>query len=646
MKKRIAFISEHASPLATLGGVDAGGQNVYVDKLTKQLLLAGYAVDIYTRWDDPRLPEVVDCQNGIRVIHVKAGPVKYVKKEEIFQYMDEFTQTMLNFMEHHDAHPLLIHANFWMSAYVAMNIKRLLGIPFIVTFHALGKVRRLHQGKADGFPDSRFAFEEQAIKEADHIIAECPQDKEDLIVHYRANQDKITIIPCGFDPNEFHPIDKRLARMTLGLDPDEKIILQLGRMVPRKGVDTVVQALSLLKNAHEKKIRLLIVGGESEEPDPTITPEVGRLQKMAQELGVEDLVTFVGRRNRDQLKYYYNAADVFISVPWYEPFGITPLEAMACGTPVIGSKVGGIKFSVEDDKTGYLIPPKNPEKLAEKITQLLNNPEREKVFRENAIKRVNTFFTWETVSQRVSALYSHILNESRSRTFTQEKQSQIIHNNFSSLIHALQLSEEQLEDRLIQAAKIMSDCLSTGGKILTCGNGGSATDSQHFAEELVGKYMVPDRPGLPVLSLTSDMSIITAVANDFSFETAFARQVEAYGQPGDILLGISTSGNSENIIEAFRTARENNMVTIGLLGKNGGKVKDLSDISLIVPSQKTGNIQEVHTHLIHTLCELIEKQLFSTQEEGKQEQHYKQVGVKFGKSSIQSKLLRVKGGKK
>ena len=192
------------------------------------------------------------------------------------------------------------------------------------------------------------------MRDADQIIAECPQDKETWINYYDAPADRITIIPCGFSNKEFYPVNKRLARNMLGIAPDERVILQLGRMVPRKGVENVIMAVAELKKMGEK-VRLLIVGGETDIPDITLNPEIGRLQKIAAENDVESLLTFTGRRQRKELKYFYSAADIFVSTPWYEPFGITPLEAMASGTVVIGSNVGGIKYSVVDGQTGFLV---------------------------------------------------------------------------------------------------------------------------------------------------------------------------------------------------------------------------------------------------------------------------------------------------
>lgn len=201
-KKRIAFISEHASPMANLGGVDTGGQNVYVAQLAKHLASQGYLVDVFTRRETEEIDEVVNWSNGVRVVHVTAGPAEVIIKENILQYMDDFKENMIAFIINEQLHYSLVHANFFMSAYVAMGIKKELDIPFVVTFHALGHVRRIHQAEKDKFPAERLTIEEQAVQQADYIIAECPQDMDDLIEHYHAPKHKITIIPCGFSAAE------------------------------------------------------------------------------------------------------------------------------------------------------------------------------------------------------------------------------------------------------------------------------------------------------------------------------------------------------------------------------------------------------------------------------------------------------------
>jgi glycosyltransferase involved in cell wall biosynthesis len=406
--KSIALISEHASPLADLGGVDTGGQNVYVAQLAKHLAANGYVVDVFTRRDNNRQADIVEWVPGVRVIHVKAGPADVVIKENLLQYMDEFKNNMVKFIIKNSVDYALIHANFFMSALVAMGIKKKLDIPFIVTFHALGHVRRMHQAEADKFPAERLSIEEKAVQQADHIIAECPQDKEDLINYYNAPEHKISIVPCGFDAGEFYPIDKQEARRALGLPQNEHIILQLGRMVPRKGVDNVIDALGRI-DVKNKPVRLVIVGGECEELTEEKSPEYARLVNMARKHGVVDKVLFAGRKNRDVLKFYYAASDLFITTPWYEPFGITPLEAMACGTPVVGSNVGGIKFSVKDAETGALVNPNDPDELAEKISELLNQPHILSRMSENAIERVNKYFTWANVAAQVGIIYRNLV---------------------------------------------------------------------------------------------------------------------------------------------------------------------------------------------------------------------------------------------
>jgi D-inositol-3-phosphate glycosyltransferase len=406
--KKIALISEHASPLADLGGVDTGGQNVYVAQLAKHLARMGYRVDVFTRKDNAELADVVNWVAGVRVVNIKAGPEAMVVKEDLLQYMDEFKNNMVKFIMRNSIDYELIHANFFMSALVAMGIKEELDIPFVVTFHALGHVRRIHQAEADKFPVERLAIEEEAVRQASLIIAECPQDKEDLMYYYHAPEGKIAIVPCGFSVNEFGPIDKEAARRILGLPQDEHIILQLGRMVPRKGVDNVIEALAKI-SVKNKPVTLVIVGGEYEELEEEKCPEYARLMNIAREHGVVNKIIFAGRKCRNRLKFYYSASDIFITTPWYEPFGITPLEAMACGTPVVGSNVGGIKYSVKNGETGLLVNPHKPVELAGAVSELLNNPGLLNEMSANAIDRVNEHFTWAKVAEQINTLYRTIM---------------------------------------------------------------------------------------------------------------------------------------------------------------------------------------------------------------------------------------------
>jgi len=412
MNRRIAIISEHASPLATLGGVDNGGQNVYVAQVAKHLRALGHEIDVFTRRDDPELEEVHIWENGIRIIHVPAGPARCIPKEQLLPYMKPFSRYIIHFIRREGPYDL-VHANFWMSGLAAAAVRRALNIPFVITFHALGRVRRAFQGIGDTFPDARFAIEDRVIAEASRIIAECPQDREDLLTLYPASPEQVVVVPAGYDPLEMFPIGRAEARRQLGLSIDENIVLQLGRIVPRKGVDTVISGVARLIHTHGIPARLLIVGGESEDPEDNITPEIARLMKIAREERIADQVTFVGRRQRHVLRYYYSAADVFVSTPWYEPFGITPLEAMACCTPVIGSAVGGIKYTVAHGETGFLVPPNHPAALAARLAELFRDPALRSRFGRQSLLRVRRHFTWEKVARSLAEVYETVILENR-----------------------------------------------------------------------------------------------------------------------------------------------------------------------------------------------------------------------------------------
>ncbi len=609
MSRRVALISEHASPLAVLGGTDSGGQNLYVGQIARQLAAEGYEVDVFTRRDSELLPESAEWINGVRIVHVPAGPPMPVPKEQLLPYMADFTAWMLRYARRQRRPYDIVHANFWMSGLVAADLKRALGCPFVITFHALGRVRRQYQGGADGFPDQRFEIEDRIVAEADHIIAECPQDEEDLIRLYNADPARITMIPCGFDRTEFWPISKALARVALGFAPEERILLQLGRMVPRKGVDNVIRGFARLVHEHGVLARLVIVGGDSDDPTPELNPELDRLLSLARKERVASRVTFVGRRGRDVLKYYYNAADLFISTPWYEPFGITPIEAMACGTPVIGSNVGGIKFTVRDGETGYLVAANDPDALAERIAHLYTHPKLLSVFRRQAIRRANDLFTWQKVTDAVAALYEQVIAASQPEVQAETEQLAVLERTFDGAIEALAESRRRLRAQILETADEIAGCFARGGRLLICGNGGSAADAQHVAGEFVGRYL-KERRALPAIALTTDTTILTAIGNDYGFDLVFVKQVQALGQAGDVLVGISTSGTSRNVLAALREAKARGLTTIGMCGQFTAEMEPLCDHLISVPSKDTPLIQEVHIAAGHMLCHLVDHFLF------------------------------------
>ncbi|CAA9438155.1 MAG: Glycosyl transferase, group 1 [uncultured Rubrobacteraceae bacterium] len=404
---RLAMISEHASPLATLGGEDSGGQNVYVAELARRLGAMGHAVDVFTHRDDANLSEVVPFSEGVRVVNLTAGPAEAVPKDEIFPFMGEFRDAFYRFAEGKDYD--LVHANFWMSGWVACEAKRDLRLPFAQTFHALGEVKKREQGEADTSPPERRATEMRILDEVDLVLATCPAEVEDLTGLYDADPERLTLVPCGVDAETFRSVDGDEARRKLGL-PDRPTVVYVGRLVPRKGVDTLVRAFTLLPGRLDA--RLVIVGGE-----PGGSPEADRLSMLARELGIEGRVTFAGSRLQGELYHYYGAADVAVTVPHYEPFGMTPLEAMACATPVVGANVGGIKTSIAAGETGYLVPPKDPEALTVCLSRLLSDPALRRRMGRSARRRIEDHYTWESVATLAATAFSKIIREAAPRVF-------------------------------------------------------------------------------------------------------------------------------------------------------------------------------------------------------------------------------------
>jgi glycosyltransferase involved in cell wall biosynthesis len=418
---RIAFLSEHASPVALLGSQDAGGQNVYVDEVSRHLGRLGYAVDVFTRRDDSATPEIVEWAPGVRVVNLAAGPPEFVPKDQLWPLMPEFLDAFLSFVLRHGARYDLIHGNFWMSGWVAMHLRRRLDIPAVHIFHALGKTKQRHQGAADTSPAGRIAVEHDVIREVDKLIAQCPSERSELIDDYQANSRKIALIPSAVNTSRFCPVARDEARRRIGLKGNDFVVVYVGRMLARKDVRNLLRAFALLvksfvvRQDDAQSPKLLLVGGETVDPDPIATPEIAVLQQLAADLGIADRVFFTGKRQPDELRFYYSAGDVAVTTPWYEPFGLTPLEAMACGRPVIGSAVGGIAFTICDGATGFLVPPRDPAALAARLHQLWAQPDLRHQIGQAARLHVERQFTWHMVAERTAALYQSLLTTKGAR---------------------------------------------------------------------------------------------------------------------------------------------------------------------------------------------------------------------------------------
>ena len=607
MKRQIALISEHASPVSLLGGVDCGGQNLYVGQVAKALAAMGCDVDIFTRRDSTILPETAEWVNGVRIIHVPAGPPTYVRKEELLPYMEPFTEYMLQFCRCQRKAYDLIHANFWMSGLVAAELKKQLGIPFVITFHALGRVRRQFQRQADEFPDERFEIEDRLVAEADRIIAEAPQDEEDLIRLYNADPMNITMIPCGFDPTELAPISKTLARISLGLPPNERVVLHLGRLVPRKGTETVIRAFGRLLHQHRVSARLLIVGGDHDDPNPKATPEIARLQNIAREEQIADHVTFVGRRGREVLKHYYSAADMFVTTPWYEPFGITPLEAMACGTPVIGSNVGGIKFTVRDGETGYLVPPQDPDALAQKIAYLYANPKLLGVFSRQAIQRVNDLFTWNKVVQGLKALYEQVLAEKQPAGTYRTDERDFLDAQFDAAVRSLQENQRNIIVPILEAAQVLSHAFARGGKALVCASPGQSSAAQLLVQQLLNAAG-GGRPGLPAIAIQAD----ERVSGDRREEIGTAEQMGIFARPEDVVIGIALDGMGASLARTFEAAAQRGLQAIAIVGNDTGSEQYDAHVTVAITSPHSRAREFIYHVLLHSLCGLVHQRVCAT----------------------------------
>jgi len=395
---RIDLVSEHASPLAAIGGVDAGGQNVHVAALAAGLAQRGHEVTVHTRRDDESLPERVTTTDGYDVAHVAAGPPRELSKDDLLPHMREFARVL---REQWSAEPPdVVHAHFWMSGLAAVEAVAELPTPVLQTFHALGSVKRRHQGAADTSPADRIELERGLCRDVDHVVATCSDEVFELR-RLGLRSERVSIVPCGVDTSVFTP------RGPVAPRTERARLLVLGRLVERKGQDDAVRALRAVPDAE-----LVVVGGP---PADAIDadPEVRRLRVIAEAEGVADRLVFAGSVPRVDVPAWVRSADVVLAVPWYEPFGITPLEAMACGRPVVATAVGGLQDSVVDGVTGDLVPPRDPDALGQALAALLDDDERRAAYGAAGVRRARDRYRWSRVVADTEAVYRHVLAHRR-----------------------------------------------------------------------------------------------------------------------------------------------------------------------------------------------------------------------------------------
>ena len=393
-------MSEHASPLASLGAVDSGGQNVYVAELAAGLVRLGHQVTVYTRRDDRTLPEVVVTEAGYSVVHLTAGPARYLAKDEIWPRMGQFAAALADAL---DAQPPdVLHAHFWMSAWASWLAAEPRRLPWLVTFHALGVVKRRHQGSADTSPAEREEIEQMLARTADRVIATCTDEILELTA-LGADPPRLAVVPCGVDTERFSPVGAVLD----GARNGRRRIVSVGRLVPRKGLDLAIEAMAQVENAE------LVIAGGPPQNELDADPEARRLNARIAELELENRVRLVGQVPHDEVPALLRSADVAVCSPWYEPFGIVPLEAMACGKPVVATAVGGMQDTVIDGVTGRLVPPHDPQALAAALSGLLADDDQRAAYGRAARARVESHYTWTSVTQRIADRYAEVVTAAR-----------------------------------------------------------------------------------------------------------------------------------------------------------------------------------------------------------------------------------------
>jgi D-inositol-3-phosphate glycosyltransferase len=409
----IAMLSVHTCPLAMLGGKETGGMNVYVRDLSRELAGRGHQVDVYTRSQDSSLPHISNrLGHGARVIHIPAGPEHPYNKHLVYDHLPEFVSGVLARTRADAIQYDVLHSHYWLSGAVARELRQRWDTPIVHMFHTLGEMKNaVAQRPEERETARRIAVEKDTVRFADALVAATPVEKEQLEQLYEADSDRIHVISPGVDTERFHPIPKALAKDNISLCPDCCTILFVGRIEPLKGIDSLFCAISQVVTKLpelRERLHVPIIGGDPDrihEDD-----EMVRLQELREELGIGDIVTFLGAKDQDLLQYYYSAAEMVVMPSDYESFGMVALEAMACGTPVIASDVGGLSYLVKHGRTGYRVPARDSKALAAKIARLLTDEGLRRRIGHRAACWAESY-AWPHIADKIEALYAQVMTD-------------------------------------------------------------------------------------------------------------------------------------------------------------------------------------------------------------------------------------------
>jgi D-inositol-3-phosphate glycosyltransferase len=420
---KVAMLSYHTCPLATLGGKDTGGMNVYVRDLTLELGRMGVHVDVFTRSQDEHVPHVLhDLGFGNRVVHVPAGPENPLPKWELAAHVPQFVEGIKHFAEDKNIHYDLIHSHYWMSGLAAEALSDSWGgTPIIQMFHTLGEMKnRVARSEAEREGEYRLEGERHVLARVNCVIAATPAEQAQLEWLYKADMRKVIVIPPGVDLGHFYPIPLDEARQFINLGPNARMILFVGRIEPLKGLDMLIRAVACLRVKDlAEPVHLAVIGGDPDVAPEEMSAEMAHIQKMCDDLTVGKMVAFLGKRSQDTLPYYYSAAEVVVMPSHYESFGMVALEAMACGTPVIASQVGGLAFLIQDGITGYHVPEDDDKVLCEKLSALLGNPSLRQKLGRNAAEYAQNY-SWEKIAAQIVGIYKDVINSTTRSTALQQ----------------------------------------------------------------------------------------------------------------------------------------------------------------------------------------------------------------------------------
>lgn len=412
-KYRVALISVDGDPTADIGQEEAGGQNVYVRQVGYALAEQGWQVDMFTRFSSSEQAAIVQHSPNCRTIRLKAGPVEFIGRDDLFTHLPEFVAEFRRFQQRQGFRYSLVHTNYWLSSWVGMELKKHQPLIQVHTYHSLGAVKYRTIGDVPVIATQRLAVEKACLETVDRVVATSPQEQKHMRILVSTGG-RTEMIPCGTDIEKFGGIERSTARQRLGIAPDAKMVLYVGRFDRRKGIETLVRAVAKSSFRGEGKLKLVIGGGSR--PGQSDGFERDRISRIVAELGLKDQTIFPGRLDDSVLANYYAAADVCVVPSHYEPFGLVPIEAMASQTPVVASNVGGLQFTVVPEVTGLLVPPKDQVGFAAAIDRILANPAWRDELGAAGRQRVEIAFSWYSVASRLTQLYTHLLPPTATRS--------------------------------------------------------------------------------------------------------------------------------------------------------------------------------------------------------------------------------------